>query len=65
MASRLSREAARCLASFFDLQIDTALPATEDPNERFQARLFQRYTNALPLVPAMNDLGLDSRPGRA
>ncbi len=44
------------LASFFNLQIDTALPATEDPNERFQARLFQRYTNALPLVPAMNDL---------
>ena len=44
------------LASFFSLEIDTALPATEDPNERFQARLFQRYTNALPLVPAMNDL---------
>lgn len=45
------------LASWFDLQIDTALPATEDPNERFQARLFRRYTNALPPVPAMNDLG--------
>jgi hypothetical protein len=44
------------LASFFSLEIDTALPATEDPNERFQGRLFQRYTNALPLVPAMNDL---------
>ena len=33
------------------------LPATEDPNERFQERLFARYTNALPRVPAMNDLG--------
>lgn len=44
------------LASWFTLEIDTALPATEDPNERFQARLFERYTNALPRVPAMNDL---------
>jgi hypothetical protein len=45
------------LASHFSLVIDTALPATEDPNERFQTRLFQRYTNALPQPPAMNDLG--------
>jgi hypothetical protein len=45
------------LASWFNLEIDTSLPATEDPNERFQERLFARYTNALPLVPAMNDLG--------
>ncbi len=45
------------LASRFHLEIDTDLPATEDPNERFQARLFARYTNALPTVPAMNDLG--------
>jgi len=44
------------LSSWFTLEIDTALPSTEDPNERFQARLFQRYTNALPRVPAMNDL---------
>jgi hypothetical protein len=44
------------LASWFNLEIDTALPPTEDPNERFQTRLFQRYTNSLPLVPAMNDL---------
>lgn len=44
------------LSSWFELAIDTALPATEDPNERFQGRLFQRYTNSLPLVPAMNDL---------
>jgi len=45
------------LASWFNLEIDTQLADTEDPNERFQARLFERYTNALPLVPAMNDLG--------
>src|SRR5579862_3258626 len=44
------------LSSWFNLEIDTGLPATEDPNERFQARLFDRYTNALPLVPSMNDL---------
>jgi hypothetical protein len=45
------------LASWFNLEIDTDLPATEDPNERFQERLFARYTSALPLVPAMNDVG--------
>jgi hypothetical protein len=44
------------LASSLHLIIDTALPDTEDPNERFQARLFQRYSSALPAVPAMNDL---------
>jgi len=44
------------LASWFALQIDPQLPSTEDPNERFQARLFSRYTNSLPRVPAMNDL---------
>lgn len=44
------------LASWFHLEIDTALPGTEDPNERFQARLFARYTNSLPAVPAMNDM---------
>jgi hypothetical protein len=38
------------------LIIDTNMPGTEDPNERFQERLFSRYTNALPRVPAMNDL---------
>lgn len=45
------------LASWFNLEIDAQLPDTEDPNERFQERLFARYTNALPAVPAMNDLG--------
>jgi hypothetical protein len=45
------------LASWFNLEIDTSLPATEDPNERFQERLFARYTNSLPPVPAMNDVG--------
>ena len=45
------------LASWFNLEIDASLPATEDPNERFQQRLFARYTNALPRVPAMNDIG--------
>src|ERR1041385_8497936 len=45
------------LPIWFNLEIDTALPDTEDPNERFQARLFERYTNSLPAVPAMNDLG--------
>jgi hypothetical protein len=44
------------LSSRFSLVIDTALPSTEDPNERFQARLFARFTNSLPRVPAMNDL---------
>ncbi|HWY76328.1 MAG TPA: hypothetical protein VN281_11960, partial [Verrucomicrobiae bacterium] len=44
------------LSSRFSLVIDTDLPSTEDPNERFQTRLFQRYTNSLPLVPSMNDL---------
>lgn len=48
--------AGEVLTSWFTLEIDTALPSTEDPNERFQARLFQRYTNSLPLVPEMNDL---------
>ncbi len=45
------------LSSRFSLVIDAALPSTEDPNERFQTRLFNRYTNSLPRVPAMNDLG--------
>jgi hypothetical protein len=45
------------LASWFNLEIDNQLPDTEDPNERFQQRLFERYTNALPAVPVMNDLG--------
>ncbi|HTL17467.1 MAG TPA: hypothetical protein VL793_09530 [Patescibacteria group bacterium] len=44
------------LSSQFMLEIETALPSTEDPNERFQQRLFARYTNSLPPVPAMNDL---------
>ena len=45
------------LASRFLLEIDRDLPSTEDPNERFQERLFARYANALPAVPSMNDLG--------
>ena len=44
------------LSSWFTLEVDTSLPPTEDPNERFETRLFERYTNALPPVPAMNDL---------
>ncbi|HWX21127.1 MAG TPA: hypothetical protein VN578_14600 [Candidatus Binatia bacterium] len=44
------------LASWFNLQIDTDLAPTEDPNERFHTRLFAQYTNTLPRVPAMNDL---------
>ena len=44
------------LASWFNLEIDNQLPDTEDPNERFQERLFARYTNSLPAVPVMNDL---------
>jgi hypothetical protein len=44
------------LESWFNLQIDTDLAPTEDPNERFQTRLFTQYTNVLPQVPAMNDL---------
>ncbi len=45
------------LASWFNLEIENQLPDTEDPNERFQQRLFERYTNSLPAVPTMNDLG--------
>ena len=52
------------MQSRFQLIIDTNLPPAEDPNERFQARLFRRYKNALPAVPAMNDLGVDARRGR-
>jgi hypothetical protein len=44
------------LASWFHLIIDNNLPDTEDPNERFQGRLFDRYGDRLPAVPAMNDL---------
>ena len=46
----------QCISASFSLVIETNLPATEDPNARFQDRLFTRYTNALPRVPAMNDL---------
>jgi hypothetical protein len=45
------------VASHFQLVIDTDLPSTEDPNERFQKRLFERHGNELPEVPVMNDLG--------
>ncbi len=45
------------LASWFHLILDPNLPATEDPNERFQERLFARYADDLPPVPAMNDVG--------
>jgi len=48
--------AGETVASRFHLIIDTDLPGTEDPNERFQARLFERYSDALPLVPSMNDM---------
>jgi hypothetical protein len=49
-------KAGQTVESRFELIIDTDLPATDDPNERFQERLFQRYSNALPVVPAMNDV---------
>ncbi|MDE3066986.1 MAG: hypothetical protein KGJ60_05475 [Verrucomicrobiota bacterium] len=55
--SQVYPQGGEVLASWFNLIIDPNLPATEDPNERFQERLFARYTNALPRVPAMNDLG--------
>src|SRR6266478_2299551 len=55
--SQVYPQGGEVLASWFNLEIDANLPATEDPNERFQGRLFARYTNALPPVPAMNDLG--------
>jgi len=55
--SQVYPQGGEVLASWFNLEIDANLPATEDPNERFQGRLFSRYTNALPPVPAMNDLG--------
>jgi hypothetical protein len=44
------------LASWFHLEVDNQLPDTEDPNDHFQQRLFDRYTNSLPAVPAMNDV---------
>ena len=44
------------LASWCRLIVDPDLPATEDPNERFQARLFARYKEFLPRVPARSDL---------
>ncbi|HEX3720687.1 MAG TPA: hypothetical protein VH595_22280 [Verrucomicrobiae bacterium] len=50
-------KAGQQIKSRFDLIIDTNLPSTEDPNERFQERLFERYGDELPVVPAMNDLG--------
>jgi len=44
------------IQSCFHLIVDPDLPDTEDPNERFQTRLFDRYNDVLPAVPAMNDL---------
>lgn len=44
------------IRTWFHLVLDTNLPDTEDPNERFQARLFERYADQLPEVPAMNDM---------
>jgi hypothetical protein len=52
------------IESHFQLIIDTNLPPTEDPNERFQARLFARGKDVLPVVPAMNDLGWMPGAGR-
>jgi hypothetical protein len=43
--------------SWFHLIVDPDLPPTEDPNERFQARLFGRYRDQLPQVPETSDLG--------
>jgi hypothetical protein len=39
------------------LVVDTDLGPTDDPNERFQQRLFRDYAAALPEVPASNDVG--------
>jgi hypothetical protein len=44
------------ISASFSLIIETNMPGTEDPNERFQERLFSRYSNSLPRVPAMNDV---------
>ena len=49
-------EGGEVIQSHFHLIIDPDLPDTEDPNERFQTRLFDRYNDVLPAVPAMNDL---------
>lgn len=53
------------LASRFCLIVDVNLPGTEDPNERFQARLFERYADLLPLVPSMNDMSWLPGSGRS
>jgi hypothetical protein len=57
-------KAGQRLETRFQLIIDTNLPATEDPNERFQRRLFERYQNVLPAVPPMNDLAWLPGAGR-
>jgi len=44
------------IASRFELIVDTDLGPTDDPNERFQERLFARWREALPRVPSMSDL---------
>ena len=49
-------KAGQRIESHLELIVDTNLPSTEDPNERFQERLFEKYEDALPVVPAMNDL---------
>ncbi|MGA3178846.1 MAG: hypothetical protein ABSF38_00740 [Verrucomicrobiota bacterium] len=48
--------AGQSISASCSLIIDTNLPDTEDPNERFQERLFGLYSNSLPRVPAMNDV---------
>ncbi|HEX4122488.1 MAG TPA: hypothetical protein VH619_17875 [Verrucomicrobiae bacterium] len=57
-------KAGQKIESRFELIIDTNLPSAEDPNERFQERLFSRYGDALPVVPEMNDLAWIPGPAR-
>lgn len=45
------------IESACELIIDPDLPAWEDPNERFQTRLFARWADHLPRVPETSDLG--------
>lgn len=49
-------QAGDIVSSHFNLIVDTDLPDTSDPNERFQERLFARYANNLAPAPAGNDL---------
>lgn len=49
-------QAGDVVQSHFNLIVDTDLPDTADPNERFQSRLFARYASSLAPAPSENDL---------